>query len=61
MGFYQYSEIKDKIAEIIDEANLSQKPIFIQSINKHGAVVLSLETFFTMHQAYHASLKILKK
>jgi len=45
----------------LDEAHLTLKPIIIQSINKHSGVVIALEQFYIMQQAYHASLKILKK
>lgn len=62
MSFYSYDEAKKKtLEELLDEAHLTLKPIIIQSVNKYSGVVIALEQFYIMHQAYHASLKVLKK
>lgn len=62
MFFYSVEEVKKKtLIELIDEVHLNCKPLFIQSINKNSAVMITLEQFFQMQQTYEQALKVLKK
>ena len=62
MSLYSLEEAKKKtLIELINEVYLNSKQVFIQSINKPSAVIISLDQFFEMQQTYFASLKVLKK
>ena len=61
MLLYTEEETENKnLWELIDIVHFESKPMFIHSINKHNAVILSLEQFYEMQQVYYTLLKLQK-